>query len=163
MAPIHGEFHHLLAHHRWLLDMTADHQEVLLLEDGDLVTLRDGKARNTGKVPVAMIPIDGNQNRPISTRVLKERRDMMYTGMVLINAVSAADGFRFEVHTHGICEPREGAQAEALLAELNGLALDVADVHGARERILRATRTLMKRLVQGRPLTKLVLDGRIVH
>lgn len=163
VAPIHGEFHHLLGHHRWLHEITDEDQEVLLLEDGDVVTMRDGQVRNHHKISCSMIPIDGNQNCPISSQVLKQRRDLMYSGMVLVCCNASENGYRYEVNTHGACEPEPGAWASQLEQELKDLALDLrGDRHVHIETIFRCARTVMKRLVSGKPVIKMVMDGRIV-
>ncbi|MDJ0838091.1 MAG: ribonuclease J [Acidobacteriota bacterium] len=165
VAPIHGEFHQLLSHHNWLQSLTLDHQQVLLIEDGDIIELSAGEARCIGKIEIGMVPIDGNQNLPLDRRTISERKDMMYSGLVLVSAnVRPDEGFYdFQVQTHGLAELHPGAAAKALEGSLQSLVLDAEqDEYLWAEDIGRCLKKGLKSFFAGKPMTKLVLNGRIL-
>jgi ribonuclease J len=164
VAPIHGEYHQLFSHHQWLRQLIADDQEVLLLEDGDVLDIAEGKVRHVGKIEVGMIPIDGNQNLPLNREILRERKDMMYNGLVLINITipGGRKASTFEVVVHGMVEPKPGVHARAIreaVSEINYGACRDADVWA--DEIYRTVKQLMRRAVGGRPLLKVIINGKI--
>lgn len=162
VAPIHGEFHHLLAHHRWLSQLIDDDQKVHLLEDGDILMLDNGDVYHDGKVETRMLPIDGNRNQPISPTALKARRDLMYTGLIMISYIS--DKRFFAVETMGLCENPEGAFAERLRSELDGQAQSFEG--GQAEHvalILRQARSLASRIIDAKPVIRLIYNGQFAN
>ncbi len=162
VAPIHGEFHHLLAHHRWLLQMTDDDQQVHLLEDGDILMLDCGDVYQDGKVETRMLPIDGHRNQPISPSALKARRDMMYTGLILISYLSATT--TFAVDGMGLCEREEGAFAALLARELaeNLLTFEGRQADHVAA-ILRFARSLASRTIDTKPVIRLIYNGQFAN
>jgi len=165
VAPIHGEFSFLRAHHAWLETLIDDDQRVLLIDDGDVLEIADGEVRLTGTVPVGLLPVDGNQNLPIDRTLISERKDMMYSGLVLVSAqVRLADDFTdYEVETHGLVERRPGQAAKTLEAALGAVVLEADDPDLITETLMRCIKKSLKTFFNGRPLIKLVLNGRIVR
>ncbi len=162
VAPIHGEFHHLLAHHRWLSQLIDDDQKVHLLEDGDIRQLDNGDVYHGGKIKTRMLPIDGNRNQPISSTALKARRDLMYTGLIMISYMSETG--LFAVETMGLCENQEGEFAERLRHELAGHAQNFAGAQADHVAvILRQARSLASRTIDAKPVIRLIYNGQFVH
>ncbi len=165
VAPIHGEFHNLLTHFEWLRDIVGEGQRVTLIEDGDIVAVKDGVVEVLGAIETDMTPIDGNQLRPLSYRLLRERKNMMYSGMILINAhapAGSAEG-AFEFATHGLVESEPDLVLDTLESALGGMVLDgLGDDQRKADAIMREAKRALKRVFTGRPLIKLVLNGRIM-
>lgn len=163
-APIHGEYHQLLNHHHWLRDMLPE-GEVLLIEDGNEVVIEAGRARVAGQYDCRLMPIDGNQEWVLARTVLKERKDMMYSGLLLVNgAIDDAGVGRFEVHAHGLAEPAPGAIVNVLETDLNQMVFDAAMSAGEWSLLVyqRLTASLKPRF-SGRPLTKIVINGKVTR
>ncbi|CAM2069958.1 Ribonuclease J [Sulfidibacter corallicola] len=163
-APIHGEFHQLLEHHRWLREVLHD-GEVLLLEDGNEIQLRNDGACVLGDHTRSLLAIDGNQEWPLPSTVIKDRKDLMYSGLLLINGVVTDTGEgQFEVESHGMVEPETGFLLRVVGSALNGKRFDpeAADQEWARQVYQTAVRAL-KPYFMGKPLTKIVINGRILR
>jgi len=166
VAPIHGEFHQLLSHHSWLQTLIGEDQRVLFIEDGDVVTLCNGDARCIDTIETRLTPIDGNQNLPIPSRVISERKDMMYSGLLLINAhVRPDDNYsNYEVVSHGVVETSEGACAKVLTGALQALTMaEDATEEAMVTSIRQCLKKTLRRFFVGRPFIKLILNGHIVR
>ena len=166
VAPIHGEFHHLLSHHGWLKTLVSEDQTVHLIQDGDIISIDDRESWISGQIETGMIPVDGNQDLPISSQTLKERKDMMYSGMLLLNVSTDEDQPEpfIEAECHGMVQARENIIPERVISALQGLDLDLMQTDEERcDQIFRQTRRSLKKLMYGRPLIKIVLNGRIVR
>jgi len=59
VMPVHGEWRHLKANADLAIRTGVDADRVLIVEDGVVVDLIDGKARITGRVPVELVFVDG--------------------------------------------------------------------------------------------------------
>ncbi|CAM2005836.1 ribonuclease J [Acanthopleuribacter pedis] len=163
-APIHGEYHQLLNHHHWLRDMLPE-GEVLLIEDGNEVVIQNGTVRVMGQYDCRLLPIDGNQEWALSRKVLKDRKDMMYSGLLLVNgSISDAGVARFEVQGHGVAEPAVGEITDILEEDLNQMVFDPKMSHSEWSLLVyqRLTASLKPRF-SGRPLTKIVINGRVTR
>ena len=166
VAPIHGEFHQLSAHFKWLNHMTADHQNVMLIEDGDVLVLKQGEVRNLHKIETRMIPIDGNQNCALTPKTLSQRKDMMYSGLVLVSVTVAGEGplGQFEVSTNGLAEEEEGHLADALVNRLKPTPLNPGQpLQQWGETVHRSAKKALKKLMFGKPLIKVIVNGTIVR
>lgn len=162
VAPIHGEYHQLLKHFQWLRALAKDEQDVLLIEDGDVILIKDAPPRVDGSIPVQMIPIDGNQYIPVPYGVLKERKDMMYSGMLLVVAEVRSGRGHYEVETHGMVESEPGDIATHIKRELGRLHFDAGtQAPDWADSLYRQTKRALKRVFFGRPLIKVVVNGQI--
>lgn len=164
VVPIHGEFHHLLRHFKWLKAILGPNQDLSLVEDGQhLVLTADGIDLTVSK-PIDFLPVDGNQERPLSRSVLKDRKNMMYSGLMLI---SWQDGARGEppqvaVKTHGMALADESQVCARVAQTLGSLrAADDASEEIWAKQLRREARALLKPVFQGRPLLKCIVNGRI--
>ena len=165
VAPIHGEFHQLTHHFQWLQSLIGADQQVLLIEDGDSLLLSRGNISRGEIVDTRLLPVDGNQNLPLSKKILKDRKNMMYSGLILIAATVSDNppGSRFQVATRGLAEAEEGLLAQAVCLDLQHLDLDL--IPSAEERvslIRQQARKSLKKNFFGRPLIQIVLNGEIV-
>ena len=154
----------LLSHYRWLCNLTQEGQHVLLAEDGDVLQLQDGQTSKQGVVACKMIAIDGNRYLPLDKTTLRERKDMMYSGLLLISRYRARDGNRFDVTTNGMVEESPGRIVEIVRKNLSRLAL--SDNQSDQEQaglIYTEIKRLIRKIFQGKPLIRVVINGRIVR
>lgn len=120
--PIHGEFR-MLHHHRLLAESVGvDEGNTFIMKNGDVVDIESNIARQTRKIPVGNIYIDGVGIGDVADIVLRDRKQLSEDGMLAIiltisktdrNLVSGPDTIsRGFVH---------GEDSEELLKNVNRL------------------------------------------
>ncbi len=80
-VPVHGEYHHLVAHSRIATTMGMAPERVLLAEDGDRLILDDDGLRAVGRVPSEYVYVHGTVG-DIGHGVLRDRRILADDGVV---------------------------------------------------------------------------------
>ena len=94
--PVHGEYRQLSHHARVAKRVFAGRDprpEILLVENGDIVTFDPEGARVSGKAPVGRILIDGTRTGEIGDEVLRDRRHLAEDGLVVpVVAVNKQNG-----------------------------------------------------------------------
>ena len=115
--PVHGEYHHLVAHAELAQAMGVPAQRTLLCEDGDQITIDDDGVRISGQVPAGYLYVDGIVG-DVGQGVLRDRRVLAEEGVVVVVVtVATEDGSILtgpEIITRGWVYAPE---AEALLDE----------------------------------------------
>jgi ribonuclease J len=84
--PIHGEYRQLSQHARIARRTFAGRDprpEILVAENGDIVTLDADGARLAGKAPVGRVLIDGTLTGEVGDEVLRDRRHLAEDGLVV--------------------------------------------------------------------------------
>lgn len=87
VLPIHGEYRHLMANAALAIQTGVNPENVLVIEDGGVVDLRDGVAKHVGQVPCNMLYVDGKAVGKITEDDLKDRRILAAEGFISIFAV----------------------------------------------------------------------------
>jgi len=82
-VPVHGEYHHLVAHARLAELMGTPHDQIIVAEDGDRLVLDDDGLRTVGRVPADYVYVHGTVG-DIGTGVLADRRILADEGVVAI-------------------------------------------------------------------------------
>lgn len=82
-VPVHGEYHHLVAHARIARTMGTPASNVLIVEDGDRIRLDDNGLRRTGTVPAEYIYVHGTVGG-VGSNILGERRVLAGDGVVMV-------------------------------------------------------------------------------
>lgn len=83
--PIHGDYHMLVAHGKLAEKMGVPKANVHIIEDGDVLEVRDKKPRKIDeKVPVGSIMVDGLGVGDVKEIVLRDRQTMAKEGVVVI-------------------------------------------------------------------------------
>jgi ribonuclease J len=109
--PIHGEFKHLVHHSNIAKTMGIDENNIILAQNGDVVTVNDRGIAISGKVNVENIYIDGRDGGDIEGTVLKERNRLAADGIVIVVfSLSMEDkGLMYpEIFAKGIIDEQEG-------------------------------------------------------
>jgi len=95
-TPIHGEYRQLSQHARVAKRVFAGRTprpEILLVENGDVLTFDTDGARIAGKAPVGRVLIDGTRTGEIGDEVLRDRRHLAEDGLVVpVVAINAQTG-----------------------------------------------------------------------
>ncbi|MFV0460634.1 MAG: ribonuclease J [Actinomycetales bacterium] len=111
VMPVHGEMRHLRANADLAMLTGVDPQRVVLVEDGVVVDLVDGKATVSGAVPCGYVYVDGSSVGEITEADLQDRRILGGEGFISIFAVvDSTDGHVVagpEIHARGVAEGDE--------------------------------------------------------
>ena len=82
-VPIHGEYHHLVAHAGIAVGMGVAPEHTFILEDGDVLELAEDGAEIVDKVPAGHIYVVGRHLWDPSNGVFKERQTLARDGVVV--------------------------------------------------------------------------------
>jgi ribonuclease J len=154
-VPVHGEYRHMVHHAQLATSMGVAPDQVLLCEDGDVVTLDAQGLHRDGTVPAGYLYVDGTVG-DVGHGVLRDRRMLADEGVVMVVA-------NVDLHSAQVVgTPRvitrgwvHAPEAEDLLEEsatVVGEALAKAMADGARdaEVLGRAVRRSLGALVSER-------------
>jgi ribonuclease J len=117
-VPVHGEYHHLVAHARIAELMGVPSENILVAEDGDRLVLDDEGLRKAGTVPADYVYVHGTVG-DVSTNVLADRQVLSREGLVSVIVCVDRKGALVagpEVATRGWVHSGDSA---ALIAELS--------------------------------------------
>ena len=91
--PVHGDYRHLKRHAE-LAAATGIPEKVLLLEDGDVLTVDERSAHKTGKITTGRVCIDNNSTADVvQDVVIKDRKQLGGDGIFLpIIAINKSTG-----------------------------------------------------------------------
>lgn len=119
-VPVHGEYHHLVAHARLAQLMGLREDRVVIAEDGDRLVLDDDGLRPVGRVPADYVYVHGTVG-DVGTGVLSERRILSEEGVVAVIVCVDRTGRRLvsgpEVATRGWVHVPESSDLLTELAE----------------------------------------------
>lgn len=92
-VPVHGDYRHLKRHAE-LAAATGVPEKVLLLEDGDVLTIDRESAQKTGKVTTGRVCIDNNSTADVvEDTVIRDRKQLGGDGVFLpIIAINRSSG-----------------------------------------------------------------------
>jgi ribonuclease J len=135
--PIHGEYRQLSQHARIAARVFAGRDprpEILLAEDGDVVTFDTAGARIAGKTTVGRVLIDGTHTGEVADEVLRDRRHLAEDGLVVpVVAINKQTGSLEgipEIITRGFVMEN----SQELLADGARILSDVVDHASVEER-----------------------------
>jgi ribonuclease J len=136
-VPVHGEYRQLSQHARVAKKVFAGRDprpEILLAENGDVMTFDEHGARIAGKAPVGRILIDDTRTGEIGDEVLRDRRHLAEDGLVVpvvaINKQTGALEGVPDIITRGFVMEN----SQALLADAARLLTEVVERAGLEER-----------------------------
>ena len=108
VLPVHGEFRHLAANAKLAIDTGVPVANAILAEDGTVIDLRDGIARQVGQLDIGFVYVDGSTVGEITEADLKDRRILAEEGFIsIIIVVEASTGKVVvgpEIHAKGFAE-----------------------------------------------------------
>lgn len=84
LIPIHGEYR-MLHHHRMLAEAVGvEEGNTFIINNGDVVDIENGIARNTRKIPTGNTYVDGIGIDDVEDIVLRDRKQLSEDGMIII-------------------------------------------------------------------------------
>jgi ribonuclease J len=108
--PIHGELRHLIHHSNLAKLMGVKEKNVVIAEDGDVITVNDRGVNITDSVQAGSIYIDCRNDGDIKNSVLRERQRLATNGiLIVVVTVSGKDGgiFEPEIDSRGFVFPHD--------------------------------------------------------
>jgi ribonuclease J len=159
-VPVHGEYHHLVAHARLAALMGTPEDHIVLAEDGDRLVLDDEGLRPVGRVPSEYVYVHGTVG-DIGHGVLRDRRILADDGVVAAIVCVDRAGRRVvsgpEIVTRGwIYEPEAGdllvELAGRVRASVDKALADGADVAGLERAVRRASGGFVSDTTRRRPM-----------
>jgi ribonuclease J len=94
-VPVHGEYRQLALHARIAERSGIDGSRITIVEDGDVLELRDGAVRRGERIEVGMVLVDGLGVGDVGPVVLRDRRVLSEDGILI--CVVTIDGQTGEI------------------------------------------------------------------
>ena len=93
LVPVHGE-HKMLRHHaNTAMSMGVPEENIFILENGDRMEFKDGKARHIDNVGAGMFLVDAGAIADTSESIMRERQQLSGEGMFIVVArINAQNG-----------------------------------------------------------------------
>jgi len=167
--PVHGEHRMLVKHCQTAQSLGIPAQNMVVIDNGDVVELRENSIQIAGKVPSGIELVDTSRSGVVDDKVLKERQQLAGDGVVTVAAVIDWNGkliAKPEVHLRGVVTSISRADllskvqntTEAVLrdrwsefARLFGDKLEIDRV-GLQTQIERELVRMLRRELQSNPL-----------
>lgn len=108
VMPIHGEVRHLMANGRIAEATGVAKENVIITEDGGVIDLADGVARQVGDISSEYVYVDGRSIGAVTEDDLKDRQVLGEEGFISVIAVIDRDTRAVvsgpEIHSRGVAE-----------------------------------------------------------
>jgi ribonuclease J len=132
-APVHGEFRHLSLHAQLAESVGIPHENIFVMEDGDVLEMNSSSAKINGKVSTGHVYVDGLSVGDIGGVVLRTRKMLSRDGIVVvIIAVNKQDGKLVgppDIVNRGFMDPQD---FEALVGDSREVLIKALDHSGGR-------------------------------
>jgi ribonuclease J len=96
--PIHGEFKHLIHHADLAKEMGIEERNILIVQDGDVISVDEDGVHATGMVETGSVYTDGKNIGDIRSAVIRDRHRLAEEGVVIIVIPLSMDD-------HGVMHP----------------------------------------------------------
>ena len=84
LIPVHGELRHLMAQKKVGLMVGIPESNIIVAEDGQTLTFRDGELKMSDKVPAGYVYVDGKGVGDVTADVMRERENISESGIVIV-------------------------------------------------------------------------------
>ncbi len=160
--PIHGEYRHLVRHSQLAAKVCVAEENLILAEDGDVVSFTADGAGITGKVECGKVFVDGKGVGDVSKMVLKDRMHLSKDGIVLavlsLNEKTGEVIYGPDIVTRGLVFEEVGPELienakEAVLAMLDNINVEArTDQLEVKEEIKKCLRRYFNKALKRRPV-----------
>ena len=108
VMPVHGEWRHLRANAELAIATGVKRENAVVVENGVVVDLHNGKARVVGAVPCGYVYVDGQSIGDITETSLKDRRILGEEGFISVIVVIDSQTGKIvagpDIHARGFAE-----------------------------------------------------------
>jgi ribonuclease J len=159
--PIHGELRQLKRHAYLARQVGIPEENILVVENGEVVELVDGKLEKGERIPGGYVFVDGQSIGDIDHGVMREREKLARSGIFLIDLnVDKYSGRLLgepEIITRGFLSPED---AEKLLPEVSQRIMDIVNGGGldAEKDIAGAVKSFLYNETKRRPMVFVTLS-----
>ncbi|MBI5234609.1 MAG: ribonuclease J [Deltaproteobacteria bacterium] len=160
--PVHGEYRHLVLHGRLARKIGIPEKDIIIAEDGDVVSFSDAGALITGRVESGKVFVDGKGVGDVRDIVLKDRMHLSQDGIVLVimalNEKTGETIYGPDIITRGVFSEEESS---AILNNAKAIVLDTlaginAEAKGepleVQEEMRKALRRFFNKSLKRRPM-----------
>jgi ribonuclease J len=134
-VPIHGEYRHLVEHVQLAQETGMPKENTILLEDGLGIEMVDGAVKRLLPIELSRAVVDGRELGDIGSSVLRDRRQLAETGMVVVVAILDAHSGELvrgpELFAKGVAFEET---SESLMAEVKEIVRDTLEDFGPEAR-----------------------------
>ena len=159
--PIHGELR-MLKRHAYLAEQVGVPQEnIMVVENGEVVELYDGKLSKGERIPGGYVFVDGQSIGDVDHGVMREREKLARSGIFLIDLnVDKYSGRLLgepEIITRGFLSPDD---ANELLPDVRKRVMDIVNGGGldAEKEIASAVKSFLYNETKRRPMVFVTLS-----
>ena len=159
--PIHGELRQLRRHAYLATQVGVPEENILVVENGEVVELEDGKLHKAERIPGGYVFVDGQSIGDVDHGVMREREKLARSGIFLIDLnVDKYSGRLLEepeIITRGFLSPED---AEELLPEVRQRIMDIVNGGGldAEKEIGSAVKSFLYNETKRRPMVFVTLS-----
>jgi ribonuclease J len=159
--PIHGELRMLKRHAFLARDVGVPEENILIVENGEVVELVDGKLKKGERIPGGYVFVDGQSIGDIDHGIMREREKLAKGGIFLIDLnVDKYSGRLLgepEILTRGFLSPDE---ANELLPEVRKRIMGIVNGGGldAEKDIAGAVKSFLYNETKRRPMVFVTLS-----
>lgn len=159
--PIHGELRQLKRHAYLAKQVGIPEENIVVVENGEVVELIDGKLRKGERIPGGYVFVDGQSIGDIDHGVMREREKLARSGIFLIDLnVDKYSGRLLgepEILTRGFLSPDD---ANELLPEVRRRIMDIVNGGGldAEKDIAGAVKSFLYNETKRRPMVFVTLS-----
>jgi len=159
--PIHGELRMLKRHAYLAMQVGIPEENIMIVENGEVVELTDGKLRKGERIPGGYVFVDGQSIGDIDHGVMREREKLARGGIFLIDLnVDKYSGRLLgepEIITRGFLSPDDASE---LLPEVRHRIMDIVNGGGldAEKEIASAVKSYLYNETKRRPMVFVTLS-----
>lgn len=159
VMPVHGEVRHLMANADLAVATGVPRDHTVVIEDGDVVDLHDGKVAKVGRVDASYVFVDGSTVGALSDTELSDRRILGEEGFITVLAVVNIHGGELisgpDIHARGFVGDDsifDGIRGDLTAALEQALQEGVDDPHRLQQIIRRRIGRWVNKTYRRRPM-----------
>ncbi len=84
LIPVHGELRHLMAQAKVGKAVGIPESDIIIVEDGQILSFNDGKLKLGDKVPASFVFVDGKGVGDVTADVMRQRENLSESGIVIV-------------------------------------------------------------------------------
>ncbi len=166
--PVHGEHRMLVRHSQTAQSMGVPAENMVIINNGDIVTLTPDRIAINGKVQSGIELVDSSRQGIVDQETLKDRQQLAEDGIVTIGATLDNKGALVSspvVHLRGIAQTVDEARLQQQVANLIGINIAERrkagdlDIAALKPKLETEVRRLIRREIPKRyPMVVLLLQ-----